>query len=210
MEINQVHCHPAWNSSSSTLVCYTLSQPSRADNPLYANEKNLGVTHGMHIDKLQVHNWFASSVQLDSTLSWGLLTTLVICPSPRLVNLTKLNQVFSCWAISSWPSTPRQNAPPSFAGILACPVPPWIPFQQLSNESARWGSSSWVRFVSFIFHPWVMNQISFFIFSNCALADLCYSLFFLFTFILSRCLSSYLFPWLIDHVLPICNVRSKW
>lgn len=51
-----------------------------------------------HLNKLQVHSLFASLVQLDSTYHEGLLSTLVICSTPRLINLTKLNQVFSCRA----------------------------------------------------------------------------------------------------------------
>lgn len=56
-------------------------------------------TYNIHIDKSPVHRLFASLVQLDSTYHKGLLSIHVICSTPRLINLTKLNQVFSCWAI---------------------------------------------------------------------------------------------------------------
>ena len=80
--------HPFW------FVIYSLS--FRAYNLLYAHENNLRVTKDMHIDKSPVHSSFASLAQLDSTYHEGLLSTLVTCSIPRLINLNKLNQVFSC------------------------------------------------------------------------------------------------------------------
>lgn len=46
-------------------------QSFRADGPLYANENNLRDTNDILVDKLHVHNLFASLVQFDSTLSRG-------------------------------------------------------------------------------------------------------------------------------------------
>lgn len=113
-----------------------------------------------HLNKLQVHSLFASLVQLDSTYHEGLLSTLVICSTPRLINLTKLNQVFSCRATvparcskskcSFFTHRTLSLQRAAFHSILA-PPERVRPLRLLLPSSI---------YFSFIFCPWVMTPIS--------------------------------------------------
>lgn len=138
------------------LVIY--SAPIGTYSPLYANE-NLRVENDIHTGKLLIHSLPASLVQLDSTYHKELLSTLLICFTLRLINLIKLNQVFSCWARG-----------PALCSKSKCP------FFIHMNLSAKCclgfhPSTSWTRHSSYIpipelhlfflyFQPWVMTPTS--------------------------------------------------